>query len=44
MVHDGVWPTKALAISRAKALGTSAGLGQVIVHKKIGVIQTEYIW
>lgn len=26
-VRDGMWPTKALAVSRAKTLGTNAKLG-----------------
>jgi len=43
-VRGGVCLTKALAISRAKVLGKNAMLGQVIVHKKNGMIQTEYTY
>lgn len=36
--------TKAEAVAAAKKLGKEAKLGQVIVHKKDGTIQTEYTY
>jgi len=38
--HD----TKAEAITRAKELAKKQALGQVIIHKKDGTIQTEYTY
>jgi len=39
-IHD----TKAEAINRAKELAKNQDLGQVIIHKKDGTIQTEYTY
>lgn len=39
-VHD----TKAEAVERAKELAKSHTLGQVVVHKEDGKIQTEYTY
>ena len=36
--------TKAEAISRAKELAKNQDLGQVVIHKKDGTIQTEHTY
>jgi hypothetical protein len=37
-------PTKEEAVSRARELAKGRSLGQVIVHKNDGTIQTEYTY
>ena len=41
---SGVFETKAEAIDRARELAKAQGLGQVIVHKRDGTIQTEWTY
>jgi uncharacterized protein YdaT len=41
---SGVFETKAEAIGRARELAQAQALGQVIVHKKDGEIQTEWTY
>jgi hypothetical protein len=43
-VANGVFKGKRDAIERAKELGKKAKLGQVVVHKLDGTIQTEYTY
>lgn len=42
--HSGKFRLKTEAIARAKELAKRARLGQVIIHKKDGKIQTEYTY
>lgn len=41
---DRAFGTKAKALDAAKREAKAAGLGQVVVHTKIGGIQTEYTY
>jgi hypothetical protein len=41
---NGIFPSKKRALSRARELAKKAKLGQVIVHKLDGTIQTEYTY
>lgn len=41
---DSVHEQKVDAVERAKELAKNAPLGQVIIHKKDGTIQTEYTY
>jgi hypothetical protein len=43
-VANGVFNKKTDAVTRAKELGKKAKLGQVIIHKLDGTIQTEYTY
>jgi hypothetical protein len=39
-VHD----TKAIAVDKGKDIAKSAPLGQIVIHKQDGEIQTEYTY
>ena len=41
---DSIHEQKVDAVERAKELAKNAPLGQVIIHKKDGTIQTEYTY
>ena len=41
---SNIYDNKADAIERAKELAKSHPLGQVIIHKQDGIIQTEYTY
>jgi hypothetical protein len=41
---DGSFDTKAEAVDAAKRQAKSAALGQVVIHSKIGGIQTEHTY
>ncbi len=43
-VPNGTFKNKNSAIARAKKLGKKAKLGQVVIHKLDGTIQTEYTY
>ena len=42
--ESAVFATKAEAVDAAKREAKAATLGQVVVHKKVGGIQTEYTY
>ncbi len=41
---DSIYGNKEDAVERAKDLATSGGLGQVVIHKQDGKIQTEHTY
>ena len=43
-ISNGIFKSKSEALGRAKELGKKAALGQVVVHKLDGTIQTEYTY
>ena len=41
---DGRFTTKTRAVAAGKKQAKAGGLGQIIIHKKTGSIQTEYTY